>query len=58
MDPNWKSIKDGSPFSGEEHPTMVSLRTGKPVLDVTMGLILPTGEIRWIKINAVSILQK
>ena len=59
MDPNWKSIKeDGSPFPGEEHPAMVSLRTGKPVLDVTMGLNLPSGELRWIKINAVSIFTK
>ncbi len=59
MDPNWKSIKeDGSPFPGEEHPAMVSLRTGKSVLGVTMGLILPAGEMRWIKINSVSIFSK
>lgn len=56
MDPNWRAIKeDGSSFPGEEHPAMVSLRTGKPVLGVVMGLILPTSEMRWIRINSAFI---
>ncbi|WGL58513.1 PAS domain S-box protein [Pigmentibacter sp. JX0631] len=56
FDPNWKAIKeDGTPFPGEEHPAIVSLRTGKPVLNVIMGLKLPTGTMRWIKINAITI---
>ncbi|MGY3803255.1 PAS domain S-box protein [Pigmentibacter ruber] len=56
LDPNWKAIKeDGSPFPGEEHPAMVSLRTEKSVLNVIMGLKLPIGTLRWIKINAITI---
>ena len=54
MDPRWKSVKeDGSPYPGEEHPAMVALRTNRPVSNKVMGLTLPTGEERWIKITAV-----
>jgi PAS domain S-box-containing protein len=54
MDSSWKSIKeDGTPFPGESHPSMVSLRTGKPVLNVTMGVFNPRlNEYRWINIDA------
>lgn len=53
MDPNWSSIKlDGSPFPGSEHPAMVALRTGKKITGELMGLKLPSGEERWIRINA------
>ena len=32
LDPEWKSIReDGSELSGENHPSMIALRTGKPV---------------------------
>ena len=54
-DPRWKSIKeDGSEFPGEEHPAMVSLRTGEPVSGVPMGVFNPVvEEYRWIIINSV-----
>ena len=53
LDPRWKSIReDGSDFPGHEHPSMVSLRTGKPCRDVIMGLNLPDGGQRWISINS------
>lgn len=56
MDPNWRSVReDGSPFKGEDHPAMVALRTGQKVSNVKMGLHLPNGELRWIRINAVPI---
>ncbi len=54
MDPRWKSIKeDGSTFPGEEHPAIVALRTNQPVRNAVMGLTLPNGEERWLKINAI-----
>lgn len=54
MDPRWKAIKeDGSNFPGEEHPAIVALKTNKPVRNAIMGLTLPSGEERWIKINAI-----
>ena len=54
-DPRWKAIReDGSEFPGEDHPAMISLRTGQPVRDVVMGVCQPPGDRhRWININAV-----
>ncbi|MZP30432.1 PAS domain S-box protein [Heliobacterium undosum] len=52
-DPRWRAVReDGSPFPGEEHPAMVSLRTGKPCHNVVMGVHKPNGEMSWILINA------
>jgi two-component system cell cycle sensor histidine kinase/response regulator CckA len=54
IDQQWKSIReDGTPFPGESHPSMVALRTGKPVRDVIMGVFNPRmNEYRWITIDA------
>ncbi len=53
MDPAWRAIKyDGTDFPGEEHPAMVCLRTGVPQRDVVMGVVLPSGERRWINIHS------
>ena len=42
LDPEWKSIReDGSELSGENHPSMIALRTGKPVGPVVMGVYQP-----------------
>ncbi len=52
MDSRWEAIReDGGPFPGEEHPSMVSLRTGQPCSNVIMGL-KSKGETRWISINS------
>ncbi len=50
--------EDGSRFLGEEHPTMVALRTGEAVRNVIMGVWNPTEQrYRWIRIDAVPVLQ-
>lgn len=50
--------EDGSPFPGLEHPAIVSLRTGKKVQDVVMGVYNPReSSYRWININAVPIFR-
>ncbi|GAB4189597.1 MAG: hypothetical protein OHK0057_17590 [Thermoflexibacter sp.] len=42
-DPRWQALKeDGTPFQLEEHPTMITLRTGQPVNNVLMNV--HTGE--------------
>lgn len=52
LDPSWAAVHaDGSPFPGEQHPAMVTLRTGEPVLGVLMGVRLPSGGTRWISVN-------
>ena len=54
MDPDWQATtEDGSPLSGEDHPAMVALKTGKPVLGFVMGVRNPEfGDHRWILVNA------
>jgi PAS domain S-box-containing protein len=52
-DPDWRAThEDGSPFPGDQHPAMVSLRTGQPVRDVVMGICPGGGAPRWISINS------
>ncbi len=50
--------EDGLPFPGMEHPAMVSLRTGKKVHDVVMGVYNPREKCyRWISIYAVPVIR-
>jgi PAS domain S-box-containing protein len=53
--PSWEAIhEDGTPFPGDEHPSMVALHTGRAVRDVLMGIRhLADGSTRWILISAV-----
>lgn len=53
VDPRWRAIReDGSPFPGQEHPAMVTLRTGQACSRVVMGVHKPDGELTWISINS------
>ncbi|MFH0998015.1 MAG: chemotaxis protein CheB [Pseudomonadota bacterium] len=54
MDSSWKAIREnGSPLSGDEHPSMVALKTGKPVSGFVMGVFSQEIEkMRWIMVNA------
>jgi diguanylate cyclase (GGDEF)-like protein/PAS domain S-box-containing protein len=53
IDPRWRAIhEDGSPFPGEEHPSMVALRTGEAQEQVVMGVYKPDGSLSWIIVNA------
>ena len=60
IDPRWGAIhEDGTPFPGETHPTILAIKTGKPVNDVVMGINNPMVEHTiWIKINAIPIFKK
>jgi PAS domain S-box-containing protein len=60
VDPHWHAIReDGSPFPGECHPSMVALKTGKPVSDVVMGVFNPLkAQYSWIAINAVPLFSE
>ncbi|MDW8205084.1 MAG: PAS domain S-box protein [Cytophagales bacterium] len=52
VDPRWRATReDGSPFPGEEHPAMVTIRTGQPQSNVLMGVHKPSGEVSWISVN-------
>ena len=52
-DPRWRAVRaDGQEFPGDDHPSMVTLRTGVPQHDVVMGIETPSGERRWLNINS------
>ena len=52
IDPRWRSIRsDGTPFVGEEHPSMRALRDGEVHRD-RMGVHQPDGRLTWIDIEA------
>ena len=54
VDPRWRAIReDGSPIPGEEHPAMVTLRSGLPVEGVIMGVHKPDGSLSWISIASM-----
>lgn len=58
LDPAWRAIQeDGTPFPGEQHPAMVTLRTGQPQTNVIMGVHKPDGTLTWISINARPLFQ-
>jgi PAS domain S-box-containing protein len=53
LDPRWQAIhEDGSPFPGETHPVMVTLRTGERFRAVQTGVHRPDGTLRWISISS------
>ena len=59
FDPDWYAIhEDGSPFPGETHPVVVTLRTGEPQSDVIMGIHKPDGRLTWISINVQPIFKE
>ena len=52
-DTQWVAIyEDGRPFPGELHPSMVTLRTGEPQVNVIMGIHQPDGTLVWVSINS------
>ncbi len=58
VDPRWRAVhEDGSPFPGETHPAMVTLRTGEPLTNVIMGVHKPDASLTWISINSRLILS-
>lgn len=57
-DNRWQAVhEDGTPFPGETHPAMVTLRTGKPCSNVIMGVHKPDGSLIWISINSQPIFE-
>ncbi len=46
--------EDGSDFPGENHPSMVALKTGKKVQDVVMGVFNPSRKkYVWLNVTAI-----
>ena len=59
LDPRWQAIhEDGSPFPGDKHPAIVTLRTGRASENVIMGVYRPDGSLVWISINTQPIIAE
>ncbi len=53
IDPQWRVVKgDGTPYLPEEFPIARALRTGETARGADMGIDLPSGERRWLSVNA------
>jgi diguanylate cyclase (GGDEF)-like protein/PAS domain S-box-containing protein len=58
MDPRWQAVDaSGSPLSGQQHPSMVVLRTGLPQRDCVMGVDVPGQGRRWLRVSASPVCQ-
>ncbi|MFN8531122.1 MAG: PAS domain S-box protein [Anaerolineae bacterium] len=58
VDSRWRAIhEDGSPFLGETHPAMVTLRTGAPQSNVVMGIHKADDTLTWLLINSQSLIN-
>jgi len=53
IDKTWQTIyEDGSDFPGEEHPAMITLKTGIPQKNILMGVVKSNDQISWISVNS------
>ncbi len=53
LPPGWETLReDGAIFPPEEHPAMISVKTGEAYDNVAMGIRRPDGDVRWISVNA------
>ncbi len=58
VDSTWRTIReDGQPFPGEEHPAMMTIKTGNPQKNVVMGVYKPDGCLTWIEVNSLMLHQ-
>lgn len=56
-DISWLVVKEnGEPFSSEELPINITLKTGQPLTDVIMGLHRPDGTLTWLSVNSQPLL--
>lgn len=60
IDPRWEAIHlDGSPFPGETHPAMMTIKTGKTYKNIVMGVFRPaTQDTVWINITSVPLFKE
>lgn len=53
FDARWHCVdEDGAPIAPDEHPAVVTLRTGEPCHNVVMGVYHVSGTLRWLLVNS------
>ncbi len=56
VDPRWRAIReDGSELPVSEYPSTLSLRSGEPVRNVIMGVVVPDRGVAWLNVSAVPV---
>ena len=56
LDVQWPTIRpDGSWMTAQDHPGMVTLRTGEPCREVLVGVLGTGGGVRWIAVNSTPV---
>ncbi|MFH1985049.1 MAG: PAS domain S-box protein [Pseudomonadota bacterium] len=59
LDIAWPTISsDGRELEGKDHPSMITLATGRPCHDVLMGVRRAPDDIRWISVNTQPIFEE
>ena len=60
LDPIWKMVDEsGNPVPGDKHPSMITLQTGKPILNTVRGLFSDKStEMLWLLISTEPIYSK
>lgn len=58
LDPRWRLVgSDGGVLPPHEQPSMLCLRSGAPVRDFVLGVDLPLGGRRWLKVSSMPIFE-
>jgi len=53
---SWNLVdEDGSPCPQDQHPSMRCLREGRAVRNSSVGVLTPTGDLRWLRMDAIPI---
>ena len=53
FDARWHCVdEDGAPIAPDEHPAVVTLRTGEPCHNVVMGVYHVSGTLHWLLVNS------
>ena len=48
----WRAVRtDGSPYAGDDHPAMRTLRNGQSLSNEILGLETAPGDVRWLQVN-------
>ncbi|MCB1170732.1 MAG: PAS domain S-box protein, partial [Leptospiraceae bacterium] len=53
-DPGWSLVNvNGEPIKPDQMPSRICMRTGEPQYDITLGVQLANGTIRWLSVSAI-----
>lgn len=52
-DPGWRALReDGTLVQSHQHPAMVALRSGRPLRDQVLGIMVPRRGLRWMNVSS------